>query len=94
MPRTRVRRRRALLAASLLAAAALVGTRASAADESSRASTSTVRVVRPGDTLWSIALEAAPGRDPRPVVDAIERLNDVRSSELVPGLELRIPVAA
>lgn len=30
-------------------------------------------VVRPGDSLWSIAERLAPGDDPRPVVDEIEQ---------------------
>ena len=29
-------------------------------------------VVRPGDSLWSIAARLAPGEDPRPVVDELE----------------------
>ncbi len=28
-------------------------------------------VVQPGDTLWDIAAQVAPGRDPRPVVDEL-----------------------
>jgi hypothetical protein len=28
-------------------------------------------VVAPGDSLWSIAADVAPGHDPRPIVDAI-----------------------
>jgi Tfp pilus assembly protein FimV len=32
-------------------------------------------VVQPGDTLWSIAAEIAPGSDPRPVVDALRAAN-------------------
>lgn len=32
-------------------------------------------VVRPGDTLWSIASTLAPDRDPRPVVDALRKAN-------------------
>jgi hypothetical protein len=40
-------------------------------------------VVEPGDTLWSIAVELAPGDDPRPVVDV---LADARGDgPLVPG---------
>jgi len=40
-------------------------------------------VVEPGDTLWSVAEELAPGTDPRPVVDA---LIDARGdAPLVPG---------
>ena len=48
-------------------------------------------VVEPGDTLWSIAGRVAPGRDPRPVVDALIRDNDVRGS-LRAGQELSVPV--
>jgi hypothetical protein len=29
-------------------------------------------VVRPGDTLWTIAERLAPGEDPRPVVDEVQ----------------------
>jgi hypothetical protein len=40
-------------------------------------------VVEPGDSLWSVARELAPGSDPRPVVDA---LSDARGgADLVPG---------
>jgi hypothetical protein len=30
-------------------------------------------VIRPGDSLWSVAARLAPGDDPRPVVDALAR---------------------
>jgi Tfp pilus assembly protein FimV len=48
-------------------------------------------VVEPGDTLWSIAQRVAPGRDPRPVVDAMIEANDLRDG-LRAGQELSIPV--
>jgi LysM repeat protein len=47
--------------------------------------------VQPGDTLWSIAAEAAPEEDTRAVVDAIEVANDLDSTVLVPGMVLRLP---
>ena len=40
---------------------------------SSGGSAPAVHVVRPGDTFWSIAEQLEPGRDPRPVVDALVR---------------------
>jgi hypothetical protein len=40
-------------------------------------------VVRPGDSLWSIAQRVAPGEDPRPVVDEVERARG--DAPLVPG---------
>ncbi|WP_448640494.1 LysM peptidoglycan-binding domain-containing protein [Geodermatophilus sp. URMC 63] len=49
-------------------------------------------VVEPGDTVWSIAGEvAADGDDVRVVVDAIEELNDLRGSSVVPGQVLQLP---
>jgi nucleoid-associated protein YgaU len=48
-------------------------------------------VVRQGDTLWAIALRLAPGRDPRPLVDAISAANGVDAGALVPGRTLVIP---
>jgi Tfp pilus assembly protein FimV len=49
-------------------------------------------VVQPGDTLWSIARRVAPGRDPRPVVDAMVEANHLHGG-LQAGQELSVPVA-
>lgn len=49
-------------------------------------------VVAPGQTLWGIARELAPDQDPRPVVDQIRRLNDLRSGQLLVGQQLVLPV--
>ena len=47
--------------------------------------------VRPGDTVWAIAERVGdPGDDPRPLVDAILRENDLGSG-LAPGQVLLIP---
>ncbi len=48
-------------------------------------------VVRPGDTLWSIASRAAGPDDPRPLVDALERANQISAGELVPGRVIVVP---
>ena len=48
-------------------------------------------VVDPGDTLWSIAATVAPEEDVRLVVDRIQELNGLRSTELVPGQVLLLP---
>jgi hypothetical protein len=52
---------------------------------SSPAASSSLRqtVVRPGDSLWSVAGRLAPGADPRPVVDALSEARD--GAPLVPG---------
>jgi hypothetical protein len=46
-------------------------------------------VVQPGDTLWSIAEEVAPGIDARIVVDQLIALNG--GQPIVPGQELLVP---
>ncbi len=48
-------------------------------------------VVRAGDTLWSIAEQAGRGGDPRELVDAIARANDVEPGAIVPGQTILIP---
>lgn len=90
---TRIRRRRlvallmavALFAAAATAGRALVGAAASVKPSSpqpvdARASSppGETYVVRPGDTLWSIAAAIAPDSDPRPVVDALRDANGGR----------------
>ncbi len=46
-------------------------------------------VVEPGDTLWSIAERAAPGRDVRPIVDAMER--ELGTTAVTEGEMLSVP---
>lgn len=48
-------------------------------------------VVGPGDTLWQIAGEHAPERDPRSVVDEIVALNDLTSTGVQAGQTLVVP---
>jgi hypothetical protein len=49
-----------------------------------------VVTVQPGDTLWSIAGQVAPGRDPRRVVEQIRRSNHLDSVSLTPGQTLKV----
>jgi LysM repeat protein len=86
---TRIRRRRLvalLMAVGLFAAAATAGRAllgaATSVERSSpqpvdapASSPGQTYVVRPGDTLWSIAAAIAPDSDPRPVVDALRDAN-------------------
>jgi hypothetical protein len=69
-------RRRRLIAAILGLGIVLTAARAGAALGGTLASPARLPhvrtvVVQPGDTLWSLAYELAPGRDPRGVVDAL-----------------------
>ncbi len=50
-----------------------------------------IYTVQPGDTVWSIAHDIAPGNDVRRVVDAIVEMNDVASGALRPGTVLDLP---
>jgi nucleoid-associated protein YgaU len=50
-------------------------------------------VVQRGDSLWAIAEDLSGGADPRPLVDAIARANDVDPATLAPGQTLVIPAA-
>jgi LysM repeat protein len=48
-----------------------------------------VVVAEPGDTLWSIAAELAPGEDPRPIVSALIEANGGPSLQI--GQQIVIP---
>src|SRR3954451_15031575 len=48
-------------------------------------------MVRSGDTLWEIAAKAAPGADPRAMVQRITDLNGLAERPLVPGQQLVLP---
>jgi LysM repeat protein len=50
-----------------------------------------VAVVRPGDTLWSVAERHLPGRDPFAVIDEIRRLNGLDDCTVHPGQRLALP---
>lgn len=94
--RITARGRRVLLAlaaaplAAGIAFSALAGGTALASSETSAVEFSTVTVM-PGDTLWSIATAAAPGVDPRTVIDDIKRLNNLSSGMIQVGASVAIP---
>jgi len=48
-------------------------------------------VVKPGDTLWSIAARCAPGRDPFMTIDEIRRLNGLTGYTVPAGMRLTLP---
>lgn len=77
-----------VLLAVLLVAFAL-GRASSSASAASTGAVTTV--VQPGDTLWSLAVRTAPGRDPRVQVARIRSLNQLTGSALSAGQRLRLP---
>lgn len=91
------RRGRLLLLAGLVAL--MLGSFAFGRSASQAASEAPARpplqqvTVQPGDSLWSVAQEVAPGRDPRGVVDMIQRLNRLSGPELQVGQQLLLPAA-
>jgi LysM domain len=63
--------------------------RASASATGDASSPQTV-VVHQGDSLWSIAVRAMPGEDPRDAVASIKSLNRLTSAQVDVGEQLRI----
>ncbi len=95
-PSARVRRRRALVVAVLLLAppVGLLGggplaTAGQAPAAAAGRSVGRVYIVRPGDTLWSIAERISPGSDPRPLVD--ELTASLKGDQLQVGERLVVP---
>ena len=83
---------RLTLTVLVLATLALIGTRLIAGLTAGVVEPVDV-TVRPGDTLWSIAAQAAPDRDPRAVIDEIRELNQVTGDLVRVGEVLRVPVS-
>jgi nucleoid-associated protein YgaU len=77
-----------LLGAVLAAALALAAPRLS-----SGAGSEERYVVRPGDTLWQLAVERY-GGDPREGVWRIRERNDLAGAALLPGTALYLPARA
>jgi LysM repeat protein len=91
--RTHVRRRMGAVLVSVALLAAVSGQVAHAMGAHDRsAGTRRTYVVRPGDTLWSIATRFEPSRDPRLVIEEIESVNRIDAEALIPGQELAIPL--
>ena len=93
----RLTRRGRLLATLTVAAVAVVafvlaGLGPACAGTPATAGQTRVVTVAPGQTLWQIAGQVAPGRDPRDVVAQITALNHLRADQLAAGQELLVPV--
>jgi LysM repeat protein len=82
-----------LLAAVILSLTGLLNSPAKAADNASSLTvTPTVSVtVQPGESLWAIAGQIDPDRDPRDVIADIVQLNDLQAGKVMPGQQLFVP---
>jgi len=76
------------LAAGLLLLTAYLSARSAATPAA--VTPAAVVTVQPGDTLWSIAGQVAPDRDPRRVVEQLRRSNHLNSVSLTPGQTLKV----
>lgn len=81
-----------LLLLAVLAAFSM-GRATGSADAASSSPPPASVVVRPGDTLWSIAQQVAPDADPRQVIPRLKAANGLTSSRLDVGQRLRVPGA-
>lgn len=50
--------------------------------------------VQSGESLWTLARRVAPEKDPREVIAQIRTLNEMTSTQLRPGQQLLLPLAA
>jgi hypothetical protein len=95
----RLTRRGRIVVLVLLALLALLATTlgfvlssgSAAAGGSGATAGSSIVVVQPGDTLWSIAARANPNADPRVLVQRIIDVNALPGADVQPGQELSLP---
>jgi hypothetical protein len=86
-------RRRLVAAVAALTVLVFLGAAANAALAGGAPATSArieVHTVRPGDTLWQVAVAADPQADPRDVIDRIVQLNSGAGSTFSPDAPLRV----
>ncbi|MGQ0630791.1 MAG: LysM peptidoglycan-binding domain-containing protein [Sporichthyaceae bacterium] len=91
----RLTRRGRLVALGVLVVA-MLGLGMTLGSEPSRASGAAgapvqYHLVQPGQTLWGIAQQAAPGTDPRAVIEEIISLNGLRGTTLQAGARIALP---
>ena len=79
-----------LLAATAVLVFAVSGAATGSAERGEPVPVKVVQV-EAGDTLWSIATRAAPGEDPRELIDEIQRLNALDGSLRV-GSQIAVPL--
>ena len=87
------RRGRLVLLALLLLLAGLVGVLAvaSTGEAAAPVGPAPTVIVKPGDTLWSIAARYAPGPDPFGTIEQIRRLNGLDGYSVHAGQTLVLP---
>lgn len=99
-PRLRITSRGRLVLGTVLAVPAvlvalflgqLLGQEGAVATDTAASTTFEYVSIAPGQSLWQLAEQVAPGADPREVVADILALNNLSSGDVQPGQELAIP---
>ena len=88
MGRTRVRWARVIAAGAVAGTMAVGSARLAAASSGGARAAQRIYVVRPGDTLWRIAVRLSGDGDPREVVDRLAASNHIGNSLIRPGERL------
>jgi nucleoid-associated protein YgaU len=82
------------LVIGLLSVVLATGAQATHAGSTSPGQYVTKVLVRPGQSLWTLAEAYDPDVDPRVVMEQIQQLNSMTSDQLRPGQVLWVPRAA
>lgn len=82
--------RRVVVAILLVAGLVWLGAAAVPAGQRHPTKPAWTHVVRPGETLWGIAKELAPGRDPRDTVQRLISENHLAGGAIHPGITLTL----
>lgn len=89
----RGRRVVALLAIILIALTSLlIGMRGAVATDGTVQSETQSVVVKPGQSLWDVAVAISPNTDPRETIWLIQQLNTMETSDVLAGQALIVPV--
>ncbi len=88
-----VRLAAAVLGLVVVAAVVLAGGRSAFAEPTGAPMRVEYHVVLPGETLWRIAGDVAPGADRRDTVARIAELNDLTSGDVAVGTRIAVPVS-
>ena len=70
----------------------LIGMRSAVATDGTVQSETQSVVVKPGQSLWDVAVAISPNTDPRETIWLIQQLNTMETSEVLAGQALIVPV--
>ena len=71
----------------------LIGMRGAVATDGTVQSETQSVVVKPGQSLWDVAVAVSPNTDPRETIWVIQQLNSMKTSEVLAGQALIVPIS-